>query len=259
MSFQNKNEFELDKKNAVKLSKFTSNNSNELLLLEAGSEDLSILHTIGLDNSIKSTLNEKNKIDALNSLKNVYGKSVYLGSDIKDLCIKYDLRLLRADKYNGKIDVSLAKIIKDFSENEKQHVNLGINSFFVLAPSENFGDDAIKNSKLCTVFYRETNNSNIAESSDKFIKIHSWGENYSELRQLNFMLSMGCSYDNEDSYIFGTYGCIAGSLVIFIMCWIFDIALLNLIFQTILWGSRWLFKGVNSLQYFKRWDGDRYN
>jgi hypothetical protein len=54
-------------------------------------------------------------------LKNVYGgRSVYLGSDVRDLCLKYNLRVLRSDFYKGKIDVSVAKI-RDFGENEKNN------------------------------------------------------------------------------------------------------------------------------------------
>jgi hypothetical protein len=43
-------------------------------------------------------------------LKNVYGgRSVYLGSDVRDLCLKYNLSITFWF-YKGKIDVSVAKL-----------------------------------------------------------------------------------------------------------------------------------------------------
>jgi hypothetical protein len=95
----------------------------------------------------------------------------YLGSDVRDLCQSIIL-VLRSDFYKGKIDV-VAKLIRDFGENET-NVNLGLNNFFILAPEENFFGGKVKNNKLCTLFYRETNNNNYVNDYDKLIKIHSW-------------------------------------------------------------------------------------
>jgi hypothetical protein len=67
---------------------------------------------------------------------------------------------------------------------KKQHVNLGLNNFFILAPEENFFGGKVKNNKLCTLFYRETNNNNYVNDYDKLIKIHSWGDNYLGLDNL---------------------------------------------------------------------------
>jgi hypothetical protein len=79
-------------KNLKKLQSFSAKHKSELLLLNAPSEDISILNTIGLNYSINETISDKSDIDALDGLKNVYGgRSVYLGSDVRDLCPKYNL------------------------------------------------------------------------------------------------------------------------------------------------------------------------
>jgi hypothetical protein len=60
---------------------------------------------------------------------------------------------------------------------------LGLNNFFILARRKKFFGGKVKN-KLCTLFYRETNNNNYVNDYDKLIKIHSWGDNYLGLDNL---------------------------------------------------------------------------
>ena len=250
MSFIHKNEFELDKKNSKKISDFSSN-ANGQLLLEAPKEDLSILNTIGLYHSVQEILDKKNDIDALIGLRKIYDSPVYLASDIKEICFKYNLRILKTDYYKGEIDLNAAKAIKKFSENNKQHVNLGVNNFFVLAPTEDF----FYPNKLssCTIFYRETNNSCNVLDGDKLIKVYSWGKNYSEFRQLDFMF-ISFKSDFIDSYACVTYNLIALSLLIFVFCMAIDQALANLIVLTLIWSIRIFTVDLDKLKIFSLWN-----
>jgi hypothetical protein len=68
MIFKIKNEFELNKK-TLKLQSFSAKHKSELLLLNAPSEDISILNTIGLNYSINETISDKSDIDALDGFE----------------------------------------------------------------------------------------------------------------------------------------------------------------------------------------------
>jgi hypothetical protein len=55
-------------KKLKKLQSFSAKHKSELLLLNAPSEDISILNTIGLNYSINETISDKSDIDALDGL-----------------------------------------------------------------------------------------------------------------------------------------------------------------------------------------------
>lgn len=253
----------LDKINKVKLSNFKKNNETEILLLEAPKEDLSLLKEIGFDFSLQEVENQKNQIDALIGLEKVYNKPVYLGEDIKKLCIEYDLRLLPVNKFKGNADSSLIKIIKDFAENSKTDVSLmGYERFFILAPEEYFfSDKPVKSLKNCTIFYREENRHKAYEDQ-KFIKIHSWGENYSPLRKFNFLLD--CSAPERDmNYGTGFMLLVFLTIFLFVISYIFKTERFFTIISLITWilkfGIDMLNYSDGHLNYIKKWNNYEKN
>lgn len=248
----------LDKINKAKLSNFKKNNETEILLLEAPKEDLSLLKEIGFDFSLQEVEKEKNQIDALIGLEKIYNKPVYLGEDIKKLCIEYDLRLLPVNNFKGNADPSLIKIIKDFAENSKTDVSLmGYERFFILAPEEYFfSDKPVKSLKNCTIFYREENR-NKAYEDQKFIKIHSWGENYSPLRKFNFLLDQSAPKRDMD-YATGFILLIFLTIFLFVMSYIFKTERVFVILSLLMWILKFDIDITNyndgSLNYINKWN-----
>jgi len=209
---ENKNSAILGK--VSKYSNITTATSSELALLEAPKESLEILEAINLTHhvhKVKKNFNEQNKVARL---KEMFGKNVYLGSDIKKLCIMYDLKCPRAQYYKGEVGLELAQIINKFiidnqyevEENQrtqevnndnvrvyktvnvkKDKINTTSSNFFILAPSESFVEGKAK-SMNATLFYRESSDTDVLSDTDHLVELHSWGNNYSDLRMINSMI-----------------------------------------------------------------------
>lgn len=220
---ENKNSAILGK--VSKYSNISAATSSELALLEAPKESLQILESINLTHhvhKVKQNFNEQTKVA---KLKELFGKNVYLGSDIKKLCVMYDLKCPRAQYYKGEVGLELAQIINKFiADNQyeveekqrtqevdndnvriyktvnvkKDKINTTSSNFFILAPSESFVSGKVK-SMNATLFYRESSESDVISEDDHLVELHSWGNNYSDLRMLNSMLLLK-SHSDYDKY-----------------------------------------------------------
>lgn len=252
----------LERSNNRRLSSFEKQHNDEILLLDAPREDLSILEGIGLDYAINEIKHEKNQLSALTGLEKAYKKPVFLGEDIKKLCNQYDLRLLPVSKFKGKVGSEIISVIKDFQKQSKAEVSLiGYEKFFMLAPEEYFfSDKAIPSIENCTLFYREENRGK-AEEDQKFIKVHSWGENYSIFRTIRF-LKDSSAHEQDMIYSFSIVGLTLITLMLFIISYIFKSPLLFLVVSLIFWG----FKAGNDfinvfdgkMSYMNKWNHKQY-
>lgn len=227
-------------KNSVVLGKVAKYNNvqpmpeQDKLLLEIPKDDLQILEAINLTHHIdkvKKTFNEENKVV---QLKQIFGKNVYLGSDIKKLCIMYDLKCPKAEYFKGNVGSEIAQVIRDFindntvietieipvkryfwNENgakdweytgEKEieekkicNINTGASNFFILSTAESFMKDDAK-AMNATLFYREHSNRTTISEDDHLIELHSWGNNYSNKRMFNSLLHI------QDHGTYNMYG-----------------------------------------------------
>lgn len=220
----------MENKNSVVLGKVSKYNNIEatseknLALLEAPKESLQILEAINLTHHVHKVQNEFNEKNKVVQLKQIFGKNVYLGSDIKKLCIMYDLKCPQAQYFKGEVGAELAEIINNFikenttveeievpvkeyfhNENNKKDwrytgektietkttcsINTASANFFILAPAESFMKDNVK-SMNATLFYRESAKSQVVMEDDHLIELHSWGNNYSSNRMLNSVLHL---------------------------------------------------------------------
>lgn len=228
----------MENKNSVILGKVSKYNNvkatseKNLALLEAPKESLQILESINLTHHIHKVQDEFNEKNKVVQLKQIFGRNVYLGSDIKKLCIMYDLKCPQAQYFKGEVGAELAEIINNFVkenttteeyterekiifENEdgsknwkwgdseiktksKCNINTASANFFILAPAESFMRDNPK-SMNATLFYRESAKSKVVQEEDHLIEIHSWGNNYSSNRMFNSLLHLQ-SHSNYDKY-----------------------------------------------------------
>ena len=288
----------MDNKNSVVLGKVSKYNNledvrgNDLLLLEQPKESLAILESINLTHHIHRVRTKVNQENAVKQQKLLFGKNVYLGSDIKKLCIMYDLKCAKAEYYLGEVGPELAQKITEFvKEHEyesesrvrqeeldddgkrvyktvtttKSKIMTTSRNFFILAPSENFTD---ANSKTlnATLFYREHDNSNDVSEKDTLIEIFSWGNNYSNGRMINPLIKMKSHHkdggsDNEDLTLAGFFYIVMTILLfITIIGTIYNqnnvILVFNIIGFSLL--SLSLLFNKHNLTHFSRWNRNNY-
>jgi|688.fasta_scaffold296518_1 hypothetical protein len=237
----------MDNKNIALLNKnvvqeeITINRQVLLIGENLESEEVRVLKQIGLSDSItkiEEVIHEKN---SLKQIKQIFNRNVYKGSMIKSLCNKYDLSLIRVDKYAGEIPLEIGKAIIQFrdehtieqvkNENrtvKKSSIDLVTSRFFILVTSKT-------NSKMksYTLFYRENDNGNYGEASksDTFIEVYSGGEPFSKLREVYPLFY-------KESFLFLFFALLITNILTifsvntFIISVLFSVALLFTIFST---------------------------
>lgn len=197
MEFKVELDKELKKEKEKTKEEFGNFSENTQLLLDAGAdEDKEALRAAGLNHEILEAEHSRGiEIDRKN-LEEEYGLDVYTKDEIKNLCIKYDLRFLRSSHYAGKLDSIIAGKLKKFiKDNPVGDVS---DSFYIIAPAEAFdlrGRDATtKNAADPILVYK-------VPKEDKYLFIHKWGRDFTILRRLrglymeseSNMLSVGTS------------------------------------------------------------------
>ncbi len=170
-----------------------SSNKDTALLLSAPErrEEIDILKKIGLSahiEEVEATLNDANRVKITSEKYN--NRKVYYGHQIKKLCSEYDLKMLRADSFKGKIPKEIGQSILDFiKENtsiheksetrtvEKTDLDIVESSFFIVTTRDSFKGYKMESA---TLFYREGGgNYRGAEEKEVFVEIFSWGKPYS--------------------------------------------------------------------------------
>ena len=179
------------------------------LLLESVKNDDKILESLGLDHQIRYTKNLELDINRTKHSQEIYDSSVFTGKSIKELCNKYDLKILPSRYYNGSIPPELTRKITEFCKKNENLLDkdgnpfIRQNSFYLLAPSEMFNtikhvpvnEDPILLFKVDS----DTGSSDMeAYESDKFIPVHYWGNDFTFLRKYKYLLS---NYNHSENMI----------------------------------------------------------
>ena len=157
----------------------------EKLLIGFTDEQASILARAGLSsNPIEKKENNQQK--RIRVHEQIYNKPAYSGAQLKEMCNKYDLKLLSTKDYFGVVPPNVADSIKSFCDSN----NLVItpDEMFILAPREMFR----KETDLCAekdpiLFYRTHKGDHSfyarAGERDTFSQICNWGSDFSLLRR----------------------------------------------------------------------------
>lgn len=152
------------------------------------------LKQLGLDHQIKYSKKLQGDIKRTELAQERYNQSIYSGAEIKELCNTYDLRILPANYYNGSIPVDLARKIKAFCE--EQDIIIRQNSFYILAPTEQF--KTLKHVPISAdpiLFYLDGSAESSSsyersiKESDKLINVHYWGNDFSFLRKFKWLVT----------------------------------------------------------------------
>lgn len=156
----------------------------EVKLLMSGDEleDMRILRQLGVNSNIQRLDNEHAKMIELENLDKQYGE-VFTIEEIKNLAIKYRLRLLNSKHFIGDLDVQIAAKVKQFAKDTNSQIDnfsLGV-KFFILAPPEMFSLEQVDFVKTKDrypdplLFYKI--------DEEHYRLIHKWGNDFSIFRR----------------------------------------------------------------------------
>ena len=185
---------ELEMKRQMSVDK-TEKVESVKLLMSGEDGDIEILKRTGLDHEINKAEKIKGlEIDRKN-LEDTYNGFVFTKDEIKDICIKYDLRFLPTKYFRGKLDTEVADKLKKFVA---EHPEIGAvsESFYIIAPDNSFDikypcSNPSSKTDLILVYKVRTERYGV----DKFVFIHKWGnEEFSPIRRLK-----GIFYESPSS------------------------------------------------------------
>lgn len=263
--------------------------SNDTLLLLANNEkqqEVNILKQIGLDSHIREVETKHNDLTRIEVIQRKYNRNVYTGVQLKQVCNENNLRLLRADKFKGKVPVELIgqETLKFIEENTREVVeekykrsrNVGEDfeldekgkriiekttkkvvdvtvterSFFILSTTKSFKGKQIESA---TLFYREDSSHydiNKASEDDIFVEICSWGKTFNN----NFTFMSYITHCHEDSCI-GIWTLFSIAIALFaVIVAFFKDANINYLLLTILFANAFGILAESDANYFNQWN-----
>lgn len=154
------------------------------LLLEGDAiEERKILAEAGLDFNIKKVetqvgvnLVREKKEEQLNA-------KVFTEAEIKETCIKYNLRFLHSRKYKGSIEPTLGSAILNFfkEKNIDSKSYEAANNLFIMAPSKAFNlEERPKPAPIDPVMFYKMSTT----EGDMYALVHKWGKDFTVFRRL---------------------------------------------------------------------------
>lgn len=157
----------------------------KLLLADNEANRIQVLKALGLDDGIKEYEEAKGRSLDRKKLEEDYGKDIFHLDEIKNLCLKYDLRLLNTRFYNGAITSELPDKVVEFSKEHDIRVGVGGDTwsgdgdkFYILAPREKFRTERTKqsraNDKDPILFFNTGNN--------HYKMVYAWGHSLKMFR-----------------------------------------------------------------------------
>jgi hypothetical protein len=193
------------------------------LLLEGDRQkDLHIMrHLAGSSEMIQNEHALGRKLELIN-LEEKYGQ-IFTATNIRDLAVKYKLRLLNSTKFKGKMDIQAISKLKTFAEDSglsiMDEATLS-RRFYILAPVESFstGHRTIKSAKD-----EEAERKRIARDPILFYKIdethyrmiHKWGNDFSATRRI-----LGWYWESPENYVMGNRMMAAvTSILVYALLW----------------------------------------
>ncbi len=161
----------------------------KMLLLESSSQERQLLSEAGLDHQFVKIEKEKGINLERATFENTYGEKVFTEAEIKDICIKYNLKFLHSKKFKGSVDPLVGAKIKRFFENAKiDGAKFSAqNDLFIMAPPQAFNLEEKPNPPVeadPVLFYRIHNRGN----ETMYAPVHKWGNDFTIFRRINGIL-----------------------------------------------------------------------
>lgn len=236
----------------------------KLLLENTANDERKILRDAGLDHNIKQIEKEVGINLERKKFEEKIEGTLFTEEEIENLCLKYNLRFLRSNKYNGHIEPILGSKILNFfkSKNIDSKSYEAENNLYILAPAKAFNLERLPKPPRKTdpaIFYRMTTN-----EGNMYALIHRWGNDFTVFRRFSGIVNM-----NELNYNIFHGGLKLAFLLVFFSIWFnpahivtFSLCLLAAIgLQFASWGTmrESLGSTKHELQFTENnWNSDKY-
>jgi hypothetical protein len=179
------------------LEKFSGISEMKQLLEHSAGKEREVLGIFGLDENIKKVEAMTGRKIETEKFEKTYG-NIYHKSRIESLAMDYRLRFLPLSAFKGGIDPLLATKIVQFCEEHKLEARNQQDSFYVLAPSEDFRLETELHRKPRPIvaqdpllFYKAEDD----RTGQYWTLVHKWGNEFNYFRLLK-----SWKYKNEVNY-----------------------------------------------------------
>lgn len=178
-------------------------NDTEQLLLADHKEDEETKRALGVHRKVSYESEITETTHRLAMHDKIYKKDSFTGAFIKQLCNKYDLRILQFSEYTGKVPPEVYRKVREFADaNKDKKVRISDTNWYILAPVEMFETRKVRKilDKDPILFYKEDGNGSHEreiQESDILMNVYSWGNDFSPLRQLRYLVNEYSEYSND--------------------------------------------------------------
>jgi len=157
----------------------------QLLLDTAGQEEREALRIVGLEHHVIHAENTRSVEIERKKFEEEYASSSFTETEIKDLCIKYDLRMLPTRLFVGKLDGEVASKLKAFVSKHKSEIGHYSDNFYVIAPPKAFKleDQPVKPERIDPILVYKVPGARNREEN-QYILIHKWDKDFTLYRRL---------------------------------------------------------------------------
>lgn len=179
-------------------------NEQQLFLSSGMDKEREALRIAGLNTEIADADRERSREIERAKSESEYGDRVFHVDELKQVCMKYDLRLLKSKRFVGKIDQVVAQKLAEFVEKHKNEIGNHTDDFYIMAPGYAFQLDERKRKPVPVdpvLLYK------IPRTND-FVFIHKWGQDFTAWRRLR-----GMFFESKESMLF--MSATAGHLILF--------------------------------------------
>lgn len=173
------------------------------LLLSSHKEDEETKRALQIHSKVSYENEVTDTVKRLKIHDDIYKQESFSGAQIKQLCNKYDLRILPISEYTGKVPPELYRKVREFAEaNKTENVLISDSNFFILAPVELFETRKVRKilDKDPILFYKTPSNNTYSrkvDKSDVLINVYDWGNDFSFLRKLRYLWNDHKEYSND--------------------------------------------------------------
>lgn len=156
------------------------------------SEDLLILKNLTNNVALKSVTLAKGRKLEFEAMEKQYIGALYTESQIKKLCIDYNLRFLKSTLYTANIDVEVTAKVKQFCKDNNLDLarTLDQNRFKIMAPKEMFALKEVTYKTAATqrkeddpVLFFDTYET--VNNEPVYAYVHKWGHDFTVMRYIN--------------------------------------------------------------------------
>ena len=155
-------------------------NETKLLLDGDYNKERTLLKQIGLGHHIEKAETKRGLAIEKKKMEDQYEGRVYSEQEIKELCLDYNLKFLKAKSYKGRIDMEIGVKIRHFFEKNTLNTAADNNKFFIMAPPKAFNlmDFPVPPVAIDPIlFYRTENGS--------YTLVHKWGNEFTIFRLIS--------------------------------------------------------------------------